>query len=261
MKIGIIGLGVVGKTIFKAFKKLNHTCYGIDKHNSDEIIKLNNCEIIYVCLPTNHSIEGLKTNLITKYLYKLNKMKFKGIVAIKSTLNPGDTQKFIRKYKFLKKRICFVPEFLRERCSYKDFTKSHDLLLIGTEDKKNCKKIIKSHGKYPKKISIVNTNEAELIKIFSNAYNAARIVFANSFFELCEKLNVNYSNVLQNYLMRDMSSGKYLECNKNLRGFGGKCLPKDLSALNALTKKNTKKIHFFKNIISQNDKFRITIKK
>ena len=58
-----------------------------------------------------------------------------------------------------------------------------------------------------------------------------------------------------------MSSGKYLECNKNLRGFGGKCLPKDLSALNALTKKNTKKIHFFKNIISQNDKFRITIKK
>ena len=139
---------------------------------------------------------------------------------------------------------------MRERCSYKDFTKNHDLLLIGTEDKKNCKKIIKSHGKYPKKISIVNTNEAELIKIFSNAYNAVRIVFANSFFELCEKLNVNYSNVLQNYLMRNTSSGKYLKCNKDLRGFGGKCLPKDLYALDTLAKKKTKKIHFFSKISS-----------
>lgn len=261
MKIGVIGVGAVGKTILRAFSKLKHDCYGIDKHNINELLKLNNCDIIYICLPTNHTSKGLDINLIKNYLQKLNKFKFKGVVAIKSTLNPGDTFKFIKKFKFLKKRICFVPEFLRERCSYKDFTKNHDLLLIGTEDKKICNKIIKSHGKYPKKISIVNTREAELIKIFSNAYNANRIVFANSFFEVCEKLNINYSNILINYLKRGMSSGKYLECSKELRGFGGKCLPKDLSALNILAKKKAKKVDFFKNIINQNKKFRITIKK
>ena len=47
-----------------------------------------------------------------------------------------------------------MPEFLRERSSFKDFTKNHDLLLIGTEDKSNCNKIIKNHGKYPKKFQL-----------------------------------------------------------------------------------------------------------
>ena len=253
-------MGVVGKTIFKAFLKLNNKCFGIDKHNTFELPKLKKCEIIYICLPTNHTSKGLNIKLIDKYLDKLNKMKYNGIIAIKSTLNPGDTEKFIKKYKFLKKKICFVPEFLRERSSFKDFTKNHDLLLIGTEDKSNCNKIIKNHGKYPKKISIIKTKEAELVKIYSNAYNATRIVFANSFYEICEKLNADYSIILKNYLMREMSSGKYLECSKNLRGFGGKCLPKDLSALDAISKKKISKVKFFRDIIQQNKKFKINIK-
>jgi UDPglucose 6-dehydrogenase len=261
MKIGIIGMGVVGKTLYKAFKNLKHLCYGLDKHNSDTLTKLILCDIIYICLPTNHSIKGLETGVVESYLKKLNNLKFKGIVAIKSTLNPGDTEKFIKRFSFLKKNICFVPEFLRERCSYKDFTKNHDLLLIGSENKNINKKIIRNHGKYPKKISIVSTKEAELIKLYSNAYNAARIVFANSFFEICDKTNVDYSVVLKNYLKREMSTGKYLACNKKLRGFGGKCLPKDLHALNFLVMKKTKNIHFFKDILSQNNKFKITIKK
>jgi len=261
MKIGIIGMGVVGQTLYKAFKKLKHNCYGLDKANSDELPKLISCEIIYVCLPTNFSNKGLNVTLIEKYLKRLNDLKFTGIIAIKSTLNPGDTQRFIKKFSLLKKKICFVPEFLRERCSYKDFTKNHDLLLIGSDNKKINQKIIKNHGNYPKKISIVNSKEAELIKIYSNAYNANRIVFANSFFELCNKINADYSVVLNNYLKRDMSSGKYLACNKNLRGFGGKCLPKDLAALNYLVKRKTNKVDFFKNIIDQNEKFKVTIKK
>lgn len=254
-------MGVVGKTIFKAFSKLNNKCFGIDKHNTSELPELKKCEIIYICLPTNHTSKGLNIKLIDKYLDKLNKMKYNGTIAIKSTLNPGDTEKFIKKYKFLKKKICFVPEFLRERCPYKDFTKNHDLLLIGSENKNINKKIIRNHGKYPKKISIVSTKEAELIKLYSNAYNAARIVFANSFYEICNKINVDYSVVLKNYLKREMSSGKYLVCNKKLRGFGGKCLPKDLHALNFIVMKKTKKIHFFNDILSQNNKFKITIKK
>ena len=261
MKIGIIGMGVVGKTLHKAFKNLKHFCYGLDKHNKGELKELILCEIIYICLPTNYSNQGLNTNLVELYLKKLNNLKFNGIVAIKSTLNPGDTERFIKKFRFLKNNICFVPEFLRERYSYKDFTKNHDLLLIGSNNRKINKKIIKSHGNYPKEISIVNTKEAELIKIYSNAYNAARIVFANSFFELCDKINVNYSVILKSYLKRKMSTGKYLDCSKDLRGFGGKCLPKDLSALNYLVRQKSKKVHFFKNIIDQNNEFKITIKK
>ena len=42
--------------------------------------------------------------------------------------------------------------------------------------------------------------EAELLKLFSNAYNANRIVFANSFYEICRKLGASYDNILENYL-------------------------------------------------------------
>ncbi len=261
MKIGIIGMGVVGKTLYKAFKKLKHNCLGIDLKNKYQILKLIDCEIIYVCLPTNQLKKKLDTGEIEKYLKMFDKVKFKGIIAIKSTLNPGDTEKFSRKYKMLKNNICFVPEFLRERCALKDFTKNHDLLLIGTNKKKNIKKIIKSHGSYPQKISIVKPTEAELIKMFSNAYNATRIVFANSFFEVCKKLKIDYSNILKEYLKRSMSTGKYLECDDNLRGFGGKCLPKDLAALDFVAQKRSSKIKFFKDVIKQNNNFKVTIKK
>ena len=97
--------------------------------------------------------------------------------------------------------------------------------------------------------------------MFSNAYNATRIVFANSFFEVCKKLKIDYSNILKEYLKRSMSTGKYLECDDNLRGFGGKCLPKDLAALDFVAQKRSSKIKFFKDVIKQNNNFKVTIKK
>ncbi len=261
MKIGIIGLGVVGKTIFKAFRKLKNKCFGLDVHNLAEFDDLLKVEIIYICLPTKHTKKGLNISIIRNYLSKLNKKNYKGTVVIKSTLNPGDISKFEKQFKKLGKRICHVPEFLRERCAYRDFTQNHDLLLIGSKDRISIKRIIQNHGKFPKKIKVVNPSEAELIKIYSNAYNAARVVFANSFFEICKTLKVNYKNVLEAYLLRGLSTGNYLSCNETLRGFGGKCLPKDLYALDLIAKKKSKKIRFFENILKQNNVFKTTIMK
>ena len=84
----------------------------------------------------------------------------------------------------------------RERSSFKDFTKNHDLLLIGTEDKSNCNKIIKSWQISEKNFNYQNEG-GRIVKIYSNAYNATRIVFANSFYEICEKLNADYSIILK----------------------------------------------------------------
>ena len=103
--------------------------------------------------------------------------------------------------------------------------------------------------------------EAELAKLFSNSYNALRLIFANSFYELCLSANLNYEKVLNSYLLRGLSSDNYLSCNKNLRGFGGKCLPKDLRCINQFIKNRKKKIHFFNDILRQKSKFKISIKK
>jgi len=257
MKIGIIGLGALGKTLERAFKKIGHKCFGIDIHNIEELNKLILSEVIFICLPTNLKKNKLDINLIEYYLNKLVKFKYKGIIAIKSTLNIGDINFLKKKFKSVKKQIIYVPEFLRERFSFHDFTKNHDLLLIGG-NKVLAKKIIKLHGNYPKKIKIVKPIEAEIVKLFSNCYNSNRIVFANSFFEICQKLNLNYNKILNTYLLRNKTTSEYLNCSKNLRGFGGKCLPKDLTTLNTFAKKNTK-IKFFDYLLKENNKYKTTI--
>lgn len=261
MNIGIIGMGVVGSVLFKAFKRSKNKCIGIDLKNQNQKLELLKQDIIYICLPTNLKGSKLEIKFIEKYLFFLNQKKYKGTIAIKSTLNPGDTDIFQKKYKFLKRRICFVPEFLRERVAYLDFIKNHDLLLIGSTDKNSIKKIIKNHSKFPKKMRVVKPIEAELIKLFSNSYNAARVVFANSFYDVCKSLRVDYHNILSSYLMMGKSSGNYLKCSTNLRGFGGKCLPKDLATLSHTANKKTKNVKFFNNILKQNNKFKTTIKR
>ena len=84
--------------------------FGLDLHNYKEKEKIINSDIIYICLPTNLKNGKLNTLLIEKYLNFLENKKFNKIVVIKSTLNPGDTEKFKKKYKNLKK-IVFVQNF------------------------------------------------------------------------------------------------------------------------------------------------------
>ena len=54
-------------------------------------------------------------------------------------------------------------------------------------------------------------------------------------------------------------SDVYLDCNENLRGFGGMCLPKDLLALNSLVKNLKLDIQFFDSILLENDKYKTTV--
>jgi len=64
MKIGVIGLGVVGGSVFKAFKKLNNNCFGLDISNQHEKQKLLKQDIIYIFLPTNLTKKKLKNKFI-----------------------------------------------------------------------------------------------------------------------------------------------------------------------------------------------------
>lgn len=257
MNIGIVGLGVIGSAAQYGFQKLGHRIATHDIKQNTQLSDLLESEIIYICVPTPANEDGsCNTSIVESVVNELHVLNYKNIIAIKSTVEPGTTSMFIDNYS--NNKICFVPEFLRERCAVSDFTENHDLLAIGTEDPFVYSKIKESHGSYPKNVKQISPTEAELLKYYSNIFNAMRIIFANEMYEVANKLNADYSNIKDAYVLRN-TKDMYLDVNENFRGYGGVCLPKDTKAMAALCKKLGLNLSLFETIDTENNKFRTTV--
>ena len=78
-------------------------------------------------------------------------------------------------------------------------------------------------------ITECSTQEAELVKMFSNNFAAVRIAFANLFYDVSQQIGADYDHIKTMYtsVAHDQT---YMEVpgHDGTRGFGGKCLPKDL---------------------------------
>ena len=94
--------------------------------------------------------------------------------------------------------MAFVPEFLRERCATTDFIENHEVCIIGTDDSDVFQFIKKSHGDYPQQFVHCTPTEAELSKYFNNVHNANQIILANSFYEICVGMGVDYNKMKNN---------------------------------------------------------------
>ncbi|MGD9588776.1 MAG: hypothetical protein AB7Q37_03150 [Pyrinomonadaceae bacterium] len=259
MNIGIVGLGIVGSAVRYGFEKLGHKVVGHDTKDGTRLDDVFGCDIVYLCLPTPQAqdghcdvsiIESVAEELITSQGYK-------GIVAIKSTVTPGTTAKL--QERLGTDRICHVPEFLRERAAIIDFTDNHDVCVIGTESDEVFETVKESHGYYPKQFIRLSPTEAEISKYFNNIYNAMLITFANGFYELCQQSGADYSRIKNAMVQRDHIYNKYLDCNDNLRGFGGMCLPKDTAAIAAFAEDIGLSVDLFRAIVEDNKKYKTTV--
>ena len=257
MKIGIIGLGVIGSACKYGFEKLGHNVIGHDVRLETKIEDVLDADICYVCVPTPSREDGsCDVSIVEKVVNELNDNNYKGIVAIKSTVKPTTTKTLSDKTNLT---LCFVPEFLRERCAISDFTENHDLLAVGTDSKEVFEKIKKCHGHYPKTHSMMSPTEAELLKYYSNVYNATKIIFANEFYEICQTLGVDYSRVKDTFVKRGTTKDMYLDVNENFRGYGGVCLPKDTKALSSFVKELGLNLSLFETLDKENNKFKTTV--
>jgi len=271
MKVGIIGLGCVGGAAKYGFEKLGHEVKVHDIAMDTSLSDVLDTRIVYVCVPTPMAENGeCDVSIVEQVVDDLVKADYSGTIAIKSTVVPGTTKRLFEKYSYLTEiKICFVPEFLRERCATTDFVENHDLLVIGHEDYEYSGHydmgdyvfydVKECHGKLPKKVVRMSSTEAELVKYFNNVYNATLITFANSFYEICKGLGVDYTNVKDAVVNRKHINDIYLDCNDNFRGFGGMCLPKDMNALNSLAVRLGIDVKFFKNILEENAKYKVTV--
>ena len=257
MKIGVIGLGVIGEACQYGFEKLGHEVLVHDIRFETTIRDVMDAEIVYVCVPTPQNEDGsCDTSIVESVIRDLKKEGYNGTVAIKSTVVPGTTEKLREETGM---EICFVPEFLRERCSISDFTENHDLLAVGTESTDVYDTVVKCHGHYPQSYSKISPTEAEILKYYSNVINALKIVFANEMYEVCKSVGADYSAVKNTFIKRGTTHDMYLDVNENFRGYGGMCLPKDTSAMAAFVESKGLDLGLFQTIEDENKKFKRTV--
>lgn len=256
MNIGIIGQGFVGSAVYKKFKNFfNVYTFDLKKELSNSTLDnlLDNCAIVFLCLPTPMNADGsCNTDIIDNILSVINK-KNKHIIINKSTITPGKTEYFNKKYKNLE--IVFNPEFLTERNAVEDYNNQNRIILGGS--KKTISKIKSIFSKVFPNAILVKTGSkyAEMIKYLTNCFLATKVSFANEMYDICESLGIDYDKVIEYAKLDDRIGNSHWNVPgpDGDFGFGGHCLPKDLNAIIHISKKIKSTNNVIKAVLKTND--------
>ena len=243
IKISIIGLGFVGSAMYKSFLKKNiskKSIYIYDKYKNGGIGNFEDClksKLIFLALPTKFSKinKEYDKSSIEEICEKLSKNNYKGLVVIKSTVEPKTCEFLANKFNL---KIFHNPEFLSLKTAFKDFhNQSH--IVIGITSKCSTNKLnllTKFYEKYYKNasISICKSVESESMKLFCNCFYAIKIQFFTELFLLCQKNGTDFNKV-KSLMLKNKWINPMHTIIPGLDGnisYGGFCFPKDTNALN-----------------------------
>ncbi len=240
IKILIIGFGFVGKaTYIFNNPEIEIFIYDINKEvcnpiniDLNEIVKIT--DLIFISLPTPLDIDGsCLTLLIDDILNKINHQ----FIIIRSTIPVGYSDK---------KNVFFMPEFLTEKNWEQDFINNKQWI-FGIYD--NCSEenkilfknkittlinsaYLNNKIKYNNMI-FCSSKEAELLKLIKNTFLSTKVSYFNEIYDLTQKLNINYENVIELVKTDERIGFSHLSCpgHDGKHGYGGTCFPKDTNSL------------------------------
>jgi len=232
------------------------------KFTTDLKSALLNSDLSFLCVGTPATKDG-KIDLryiksAAKKIHEILKLKEKHhLLVIKSTVAPQTTQNVIISiFKDLINKdsvdIVTNPEFLREGSAIDDLLHPH-LIVIGEYDRKAGNHLESYYRQFYKTLpEIIHTDitSAELIKYANNTFLATKISFINSLANICQNLPGTDVNIIAKAIGKDPRIGSlFLQAGP---GFGGSCLPKDLSALINFSNKFERTNELFKAVLSVN---------
>jgi UDPglucose 6-dehydrogenase len=246
MKIGIVGQGYVGTAIKVGFEPHyeleTYDKYDKDKSTCDNLFDLvMECDVMFVCVPTPMNKNGTcHIDIVEEVITEINEIvletesfpyHIKPIVVIKSTVPPGTTDKLHSKNRGID--VIFNPEFLTEMNFIEDFKNQSRIILGGI--RRGTSLLRQVYSKVFPHATIVKTNAkyAETVKYFINCFLATKVSFANEMKMLCDEIDIDYDKVVE-YATYDERLGKShwaVPGPDGDYGFGGHCLPKDISAI------------------------------
>lgn len=267
IKIGVVGgLGHIGLVQAACLAKLGYKtiAYDIDIVKIDEILKgnmpfkepgltelvretvckdllkftvqirdLGEVDIIFICVgtPSLSSGEADLSQVYSAVEQVARNRNSHCLVVIKSTVPVGTSRNLTEYLKDnnLSQKITMVsnPEFLKEGAGVKDFWKPARVV-VGSEEDEIGKKVASLYA--PKDVPLIITSweNAELIKLVSNAFLSTKISFINEMALLSEKVGADIRIISKGIGLDPRINPHFIEAGV---GFSGPCLEKDLRSL------------------------------
>ena len=264
VKIAVLGYGFVGKKVYSLFEdyfgkadasdrlmiydpnsNLSVTKESVNKH----------ADLAIVCVPTERNKDGKADITIVEEVIRWLKTP---LILIKSTIPPGTTKNLIEK---TKKKIAFSPEFVGESTYYHPFWDKmieEPAFIIGAEDKKVAEDILDFFQPIlgpTKTYAITDSTTAELTKYVENTFFATKVTFVNEIKKIADAFGVSYYELRELWALDPRVNKMHTSVFKGKLGFGGKCFPKDLSALIEASKEAGYEPKFLEEVQKSNARF------